>query len=158
MKLQPLLMLFLAGATLAGEAETKFVGVEKYADGVLEGRPQEDAPKALEAHFKKLAEKYLPANEKLLIEVTDVDLAGAEEWHPPATRMIRFMREVTPPAISLRYRLLRGEEELAKADTRIVDLNYLHHINPYSEGTAYRYEKLMLDEWFRRTFTTPAGR
>jgi hypothetical protein len=152
MKLLPILSIFLAAAALAGEADVTFVGVDKYADGVLAGRADDDAPRAIELQLKKLSQKYLPANRRLLVQVTDLDLAGAEEWRSPAVGMVRVLRDVTPPALTLHYQLRDGDKLIAEADARVVDLDYLHRINPYGEGTAYRYEKQMLEDWFRRTF------
>ena len=57
------------------------------------------------------------------IEVIDIDLAGSLEYH----------WRISP------LRVMR-------------DMAYLSRINHYTEGDPLRYEKLMLDDWFQRSF------
>jgi len=142
------------GAAIAAPAslEVKFLEPGKYRDA---GERDEDRllmQSTLGAHLKALVEKYLPAEQQLRVEVLDVDLAG-EIW--PPTRFldrVRVMRSVSWPSIELHYSLSSGEQLLRQAKVSVRDMSYLDRINVYPDGDSLRYEKAMLDAWFRREF------
>ena len=152
-------MLLLAAALPAfagGTATVTFVAPEAFTDaGYARERPTERDLAALqrdlEAHFQKLAGRYLADGEMLVIEVLDVDLAGRFE---PAARLhdVRIVRDIDWPRMRLRYTLSRVGLADPSVEERVSDRSFLMSINPYGSGDRLRYEKGMLDDWFRQRF------
>ncbi len=131
-----------------------FIKPDKFTDATYENRisSREQVTRDLAAYLGDLGRRYLPADQQLEIDITDVDLAGRyEPWNVQAAD-VRFMRDVTWPRIGLKYRLLEGGAEIAKGEESISDMNYLTRIGLRSTSDRLRYEKSMLDEWFRGRF------
>jgi hypothetical protein len=142
-----LLMLASASAA-AGGVTVKFANPEAYTDMPFASWEADDMLKELERHFTHLG-KRLPANEELQIEVTDFDPAGQIRW----TRYARPLRVLTGgadwPHLTLNYTHLRDGKVVASGSERIHDMNYLHRMNRYTDSDGLRYEKRMIDEWFK---------
>ena len=51
--------------------------------------------------------------------------------------------------IALRYRVESLGKVLASGEARVDDKSYLDHFNRYSANESLRYEKRMLDDWFK---------
>ncbi len=131
-----------------------FIKLDKFTDATYENRisSREQVGRDLATYLGELGRRYLPADQQLEIEITDVDLAGRyEPWNVQATD-VRFMRDVTWPRIGLKYRLLEGGTEIAKAAESISDMNYLTRVGLRSTSDRLRHEKAMLEEWFRGRF------
>lgn len=151
--------LFALGAMLcacvvarAGEAEVSFVNVDKYTDAVIDARESDLAQRKIEEHLKQLAARHLPAGDKLVVQVLDIDLAGRLSMRPGRLNEVRVLTNVTWPTIRLRYRLVRGGEILREGEEAVSDLAYMSRGNRYFNDDLFRYEMQMLDDWFRRTF------
>lgn len=112
-------------------------------DAVLQG---------IEQHLRGLGERYLPAGQRLSVEILDIDLAGRLEPWRAQNYGVRYLRDVTWPRIKLRYVLEQEGAEAVRAEESIVDLNYLAHASLYFSSDRLRYEKQMLDDWFRARF------
>ena len=143
-------------AAPAAEARVavSFVKPEKFTDATLQNRYKsyERVTKDLSDYLASLGQRYLPANQKLEIEVTDIDLAGRyEPWrnYNPDTR---YMLDVTWPSVNLKYRLLEDGHEIAHGEQRVADMNYLRRPVARASADTLRYEKAMLDDWFRGHF------
>ena len=152
-KLTALCVLALGTAAAVAAVEVRFITPEKFTDMRDAGSSREELLKDLQAHVQQLGDKHLPGKD-LLIEVIDIDRAGAIE---PASRLmndIRIMRSVTRPGISLRYVVSVGARELRRGEAQISDLAYLERSNRYPAGDSLRYEKRMLDDWFKKEFKT----
>ena len=109
----------------------------------------------IEQHLQRLAERGLPASDTLAIEVLDIDLAG--RFEPLRFRSgsdVRIVRDIASPRIDLRYTLRRGDQLVASAEERLVDLTFLMVTNRYPSEDRLRYEKAMLDDWFEKRFAT----
>ena len=151
-KLVVALTLSLIGGWAAAAVEVRFINPEKFVDiDDANFRPQDEALKGIQAHLRELGDKGLPGDD-LMIDVTDVDLAGRVEPHGPRMDMVRVMRETGSPSIKLHYVLSKGGVELRHGDVRMVDLDYLHGINRYPSDDPLRFEKRMMDTWFQREF------
>ncbi|MNQ33116.1 hypothetical protein D3C85_465380 [compost metagenome] len=87
--------------------------------------------------------------QSLKVEILDIDLAGRYESWRVDFRDVRFMREVTWPRIRLHYSLERDGKTLVSRDATLIDQSYLQHANYYFSNDRLRYEKTMLDDWFR---------
>jgi len=148
------------GMPIRADMVVRFEPAETFADFSLSGSStpavQDDLRKQLLKHLKQLAERYLPAGDELEIEIQDIDMAGAmEPWHAPNFTNTRFLRDVYPPRITLHY-LWRDKAGLLKADRqeKLTDLNYLllPDAARFNNNDPLRYEKAMLERWFRQTF------
>jgi len=124
---------------------------ERYIDLPFMTNERDDVLKTLKRHFEKLG-ATLPAGQDFNVEVLDVDLAGQLE---PSTMTgsteLRVLRGGADwPMIKLRYRVEAAGKTLKAGEARLSDLNYLGHMNRYSTGESLRYEKAMLDDWFKK--------
>lgn len=147
------LALTLTATWASAAVEVRFVEPDKYSDiGDFAGyRDREEVLKEIQAHFRVLGDKLLPGKD-LLIEVTDIDLAGNVEPVGRRMEMLRIMRSTGRPAMELRYTLSEGGKEIRQGKARMSDLNYLDSSNRYSSSDPIRYEKKMMDDWFRKEF------
>jgi hypothetical protein len=140
-----------AGSAWAGPGATvTFVQPEQFADMPWAARDREDVLKQLEAHFNKLAEK-LPQGTELKVEVLDLDLAGRIR---PAFRGHYDLRILGNgadwPHMQVRYTLEREGKVIASGEDHLSNMAYMDRINRYSSGDSLRYEKQMMDDWFKQ--------
>ena len=146
------LALWCAAAAAHADVQVKFVNPEKFSDiKDNNGFRQMAVLKDLEAHFVEQAGKYLPGRD-VRINVTDVNLAG--EVEPFGRRMdwLRVMRTVTLPSITMNYEVLEAGKVVRHGEVNLRDMNYQDGFNSYSGGDALRYEKRMIDRWFKDEF------
>lgn len=139
---------------LAGSAFVAFRDAEHYTDIARYGDQREAAAiKArLARHIEWLAQKELAADQTLAVEVLDVDLAGHLEPWRFGFHDIRILRQVTWPRITLRYSLSESGRILLQSGETVSDVNYLDRTGYYFASDVLRYEKRMLDDWFRARF------
>ncbi len=148
------LLLVVAPVALASTTEVSFKHPENYTDARFSGdygRGADDSVlKELQVFIEKLGQRYLQPSQRLQVQVLDIDLAGRyEPWRVDYSN-VRFMREVTWPRIKLHYALEQGGKELANREAVLIDQSYLQHGNRYFTSDRLRYEKAMLNDWFRR--------
>ena len=148
-----------SGPARAGSAEVRFVQPETYRDANPQHRgPDSEAQAAVQAelqrHLERLAQQRLGADERLAVQVLDIDLAGEiEPWRRAGGQDLRIVRDITMPRMTLSFTLTRGSDVLASAaQERVTDLNFLRGFNRYSSSDPLRYEKAMLDQWFEARF------
>ena len=135
------------------QVEVRYIEPGNFADLKSTWLSQENLLATLSAHLKTLGNKYLADGLKLEIEVTDVDLAGSIEY-PPGGDPIRVMRDVTSPRITLRWRVLSADQSVPMQEVTLRDMDYLRRSSFYGDGDPLRYEKQMLEDWFKRGFVT----
>lgn len=151
-------LIALAGSVLAAPADltVTFLRPETYADAAYSRayageKERAEVMRDIERHLHALAERSLPPDAALRIEVLDIDLAGGfEPWRGPGAADLRVLRGVTWPRIKLRYTLNRSGEVVSSAEELVSDMNYLLTANRYARSDRLRYEKSMLDDWFER--------
>jgi hypothetical protein len=148
--------LMLASASAAGEVQVRFVEPERFTDAHLDTHYGTDIRvlQIIEQHLQGLASRCLGSDQKLEIQVLDVDLAGRQEWwHRAGAYDLRVMREITWPRIDIAYILRREKVGVVEARERISDMNYLWN-SAYVRGDSVPlpYERIMLTNWFERTF------
>ena len=51
----------------------------------------------------------------------------------------------------VRYTLESNGKVIDSGEDQLSDMNYMGHINRYSEGDTLRYEKAMIDDWFKKS-------
>ncbi|WP_207479925.1 DUF3016 domain-containing protein [Arenibaculum pallidiluteum] len=131
-----------------------------YADLDLDGTRtrtrRETTLEAIRRHLEQLGERHLAPGQALALTVLDIDLAGRIEWWRPFADHVRVLQDATWPRMRLRYELRRNGQVLAAAEETVSDPNYLMGVAALSRSDALRYEKAMLDEWFRRRFSQEA--
>jgi Protein of unknown function (DUF3016) len=140
-------------ASVAANAATTvtFVAPEKYVDMPFGVYEKERVLAGLKEHFEKLGAK-LPANEDFKVEVLDVDLAGERDHRARAPMDLRILRGGADwPRIEVRYSVESQGKVITSGTTQISDMNYLQTFNQYSSGEFLRYEKRMIDEWFKKS-------
>ncbi|MBL0123893.1 MAG: DUF3016 domain-containing protein [Betaproteobacteria bacterium] len=156
----PLLPLSLAVAlALLGTANASvtvtFIQPDKYADMPFNSRDKENVMADLQKHFDTLG-ATLPAGQDLKVDVLDIDLAGRIEPSTRLTQDLRILRGSADwPIITLRYSLESQGKVLKSGEERIADMSYLQGYNRYSSGESLRYEKQMIDRWFKKTLVAP---
>jgi Protein of unknown function (DUF3016) len=148
---------YVYGASASASAEVKFLKSENYADMPLSHHAREDVLKEIQQHFDKLAAK-LPQSQALKIEVQDLNLAGRIE-----PNLIGFNNDVRIlrggadwPSMKFSYAIQAEGKVIKSGSADVSDLNYLRGFNRYSTTEPLRYEKKMLDDWFRKEITDSA--
>lgn len=144
----------LAGMANAGVTVT-FSQPEKYADMPFGQRDKQDVMDALKRHLDKLG-AALPAGQDLKVDVLDIDLAGRIEPASRNSQDLRILRGGADwPVIALRYSLESQGKVIKSGEDRVSDTTYLFGHNQYASGENLRYEKRMLDRWFKKTLRPP---
>jgi len=150
----PLLGIALLAATLhaapAGAAvEVKFASTN-YTDVNIRDTPAFDSIRTI---LKQLGARYLGRGDRLSITVLDVDLAGQDLSSMGPSRL-RALNGATPPKIRLRYRLERNGKLVASGEDSLSDRMYMSRPGAALSSEELRFEKEMLDDWFRQKFST----
>ena len=145
-----------------GNVEIEWDKPEKYRDV----RPSNESRKRFrESTFKRINEymnelaSAFPDNKKLLIKVSDLDLAG-EVW--PASFIglghgmsdVRIIKNIHIPRMDFSYQLLdESGQVLQQAEVKLKDMSFLDRRSHSFKNEALRYEKSMLKRWFEHEFS-----
>ncbi len=151
------LLLAAAGAASAGTVTVKYLEPDKFMDVPTWEQDRTQMLKEFTEHFQRLA-KQLPASQHLSITVTDIDLAGRVEPHRRQfIDDVRFLRGGADwPTMKLSYTLEQDGKVIASGEENLKNMMYLERLNRYSSGDTLRYEKPMIDDWFKATFGSPS--
>lgn len=106
-------------------------------------------------YLRKDASKDLSQGERLDVTITNIERAG--EYEPGRNGMytIRYMRDIYPPHIDLRFKLTGVDGTvLAEGTRKLTDPGYLQNSLRLSDTDPLRYEKKLIDDWGRREFKT----
>ena len=139
----------------------EFVDPENYSDAsyassFANATDRADVQRDIAQHLQSLAQRMLPSGESLKIEMLDIDLAvRVEPFRSRIGNDIRVIRDISWPRMELRYTLTRGDQAMPSHEERLNDLNFLSSFNRYPSGDRLRYEKAMLDRWFKERFDKP---
>ena len=152
------LLLLARFAWAAPNLTVVFVDPENYSDAsysssFANATDRAEVQREIEQHLQLLAHRSLAPGDSLKIEVLDIDLAGRVE--PLRSRIgsdVRVIRDISWRRMTLRYTLTHGNQTTPSREERISDLNYLSSFNRYPSGDRLRYEKAMLDRWFKERF------
>ena len=140
-------------AHAAGKLDLQFIAPEKYSDIGHGGYDRDRNLKSLADYLQTLVAQ-LPDGQTLTLEVLDIDLAG--ELRPGAAQEIRVLRGGADwPHMSLRYTLAQNGTTLKSGFERLSDMAYLDHPRRSESYGDLAYDKRMLQDWFRKTFTAP---
>ncbi|MCX7311100.1 MAG: DUF3016 domain-containing protein [Hyphomicrobiales bacterium] len=143
------LLAAIALAAPANAAVEVTFGGSNYTDATVRGIPALDSIRTI---LKQLGTRYLGRGDKLSITVLDVDLAGMDLSSMGPSRR-RVLTGATPPRITLRYRLMRKGKVVASGEEALSDQMYLSRPGAGLSTDELRFEKEMLDDWFRKKFS-----
>jgi len=153
------LMAAISPAPAFAEVKVNFTDPDHYRDANLQREfgksAKEPTMREIEQYLWRLGDAYLAPDEKLTIDVLDVDLAGRFEPWQFNYKNVRFMRDYTWPEIKIRYRLENPSGAAIEGEETIADRYYLRDANFGGYLGTMVYEKIMLERWFRLRF---AGR
>jgi len=115
-------------------------------------RDDESYLKTLKAYIENRAGKMLPPDERLDIVVTDIDRAGNfEPWRRGPLQEVRIIKDIYPPRIDLRFRLLDASGKVLREGTRkLRDPGFLTDSSTSSDTDSLRYEKRLIDRWLNK--------
>lgn len=142
-------LVFAAGAASAGPATVTFANPDDFADMPREASKREQVLAELSEHFSALAAR-LPAGQELKVEVLDLDLAGRSWPGMWGGRDLRVLEGGADwPHMKLRYTITQDGTVVKSGEESVQNMDYLWRLNRYSSGDSLRYEKQMLDTWFK---------
>ena len=97
------------------------------------------------------ASPLLAPGQKLVITVTDVDLAGETRFNQP--HQIRIMKDIYMPRVRLTFQLLGADAKVVKeGERKLVDRDFMMQARiPGSDEPLY-YDKQMLKQWVQKEF------
>jgi len=146
------LLFGLAGTAAAGTVDVQLVNPGNYTDAGAAVWEEHDNAQALARHLQALGQKWLPADQRLKVELLDVDLAGTvRHGGREPLRTVRGGADF--PRIHLRYSLQAPGRAAISGEDHLSDINYTRHVGQYrANSEALYYEKRMLDEWFKQRF------
>lgn len=148
-----------ATPVFAGTAEVSFIDADRYFDVGTTPSDEDRNMKQLANHVKALAQRHLPADQTIKVEFLQIDLAG--ETRPNRSGIdVRIARGGADwPRFTLRYTLQGGGGTvLGQAEETLSDMNYQWNTTQIRPDDPLRHEKRMLEEWFRKRFTTEQAR
>ena len=136
----------------ADRVQVRYLHPEKFTDA---GRywagaaSREDNLAQLARHIERRATGLLPEGQRLLVSVTDVDLAGGyEPWRNLGA--IRVVRDVHPPRIDLSFQLTGADGRALREGKRSLrDLAFQVSGSGYRDDPL-RYEKALINGWLAR--------
>jgi len=153
-----------AHAAAAPAVEVRFVAPDRYSDAspysrTIDVQARDAVLAELRQQLQSLGAKFLGANDRLTIDVLDVDLAGEIRLTREGEEK-RVLDERLLPRIQLRYTLDRDGTSISREE-RVTELGYMFDPNRCRFDGAQCREKIMLALWFERTFagaSTPGVR
>ena len=148
----------LAGLAQAGTVEVNFVQPERYTDAG-QGTDAEATRKTLDQHLQALGLAGLPVEQRLKIDLLDIDLAGETRPMLNLSNNLRVLKgRADWPRIHLRYTLTDGAKILSSGDESISDMAYLMRSRATDRIEALPYERRLLSDWFRSHFGPTAAK
>ncbi|HTQ30479.1 MAG TPA: DUF3016 domain-containing protein [Opitutaceae bacterium] len=167
--MKTLRLLLALGALAAGSAlraanppappvDVTYVNPDKFTDVkdsyFVNDKVRDEYLDELKQHFQAQAKDYVPAGWHLALRVTDVDMAGDfEPWRGPQYDDIRIVKDVYPPRMKFEFTLTNAAGKVVKEGQRsITNLSFLNEINIYFPDDQLRYEKALIDDWYRQEF------
>lgn len=147
----------LAAGTATANVTVTYDHPENFAETIKErslspGSASDAYLQTLRTYMEQRAARILPPGDRLNIVVTNVDLAGSfEPWLGPQMQDVRIIKNIYPPRIDLRFRLLGPDGRVLRAGTRkLRDPGFLDSgIFSPTDGPLV-YEKRLIDNWLRK--------
>jgi hypothetical protein len=141
--LLPLTLCLQSPAHAAGTVEVRWIEPARFSDVSRNPIERERELQQLGSDIARLGQQ-LPDGQALLLEVTDLNLAG--EMQPLRWAEVRVLRGGADwPQMELRYTLQSGGRTLKSGQARLADMNYFFGLRRDQSG----YEKRMVERWFK---------
>jgi hypothetical protein len=99
-------------------------------------------------HIERAGAAILAPGQTLKVEIFDLRRAGMERFIRGSE--IRVLTDVTPPTISLRYRLSGGGGPSRGGTKTLTDMNYLMNPSTRFSSDRFAHEKALIDDWLRQ--------
>ncbi|MDB6094932.1 MAG: hypothetical protein JWM32_2494 [Verrucomicrobia bacterium] len=121
-----------------------YMGSDKGRDGILD---------QLRDYIDLRAKRYVPEGQKLVVNVTDIDLAGDyEPWRGPSMTDVRVVKDIYPPKIDLDFKLVDSTGKVVKEGKRqLRDLAFMMKLS-INRDDNLRFEKGLIDDWLQDDF------
>lgn len=140
----------LASAAAWADVSVTYVKPDDYTDVPRNQIDRDRVLKDFSAYFTTL-DKKLPAGQSLKIEVLDIDLAG-RLYPRHMGDDIRIMNGGADwPRLQLRYTLSQDGQVLRSGEEQLSNMNYQMTLSRHNDSEPLRYEKQMIDDWFKKT-------
>lgn len=145
-------------APATARVSVTYVNPEKFAENRMFGAQDRfnhiDYLTELKAYLIKRGEKILAPGQRLHVNITDIQLAGAyEPGRGPQSDHIRMMRDIYMPRIDLDFQLTDQDGKVLHEGKRVLrDLNYLRsglNAPGARSGESLYYDKALLERWLR---------
>jgi hypothetical protein len=149
-----LAVIILSPASSHAGVNVRFVNSDRYTDANPYDASSASVEAAFRAHLDRLGKRFLAPGQNLNIDIVDIDLAGYQQPFRFAPNNFRIVTGVTPPRIVLRYALTERGRRMRSGEETLTDINYQMNPSARFSGDRYIYEKALLDDWFRRIFST----
>ena len=107
----------------------------------------------LSAHLKRMASPHIPADQKLDVTFTDIDLAG--DFRPDRVQAmdVRIIKDIYRPRMTLHFKLAGADGKVLKeSDRTLVDSYFMSNISTVDRSEPLFYDKEMLTDWVRDEF------
>ena len=160
MRLTPIAALLFtcaAAAQTGGTVNVSFIEPERFSDAGDRSYYYSPATlKKIEQYLQYLGQHYLPDGAVLKVEVTNVDLAGELRPVPSRGDQVRIVRGAADwPRFSLRYTLEGSGLPVKQGEEALANLDYANALPNIGSYEPMRYEKLLLEAWFKARFVQP---
>ncbi|MGC4072763.1 MAG: DUF3016 domain-containing protein [Nibricoccus sp.] len=127
------------------DVKTSEIGLERDRDHILA---------QIKDFLVERATKQVPEGQKLVISISDIDLAGDfEPWRGPQFTDVRVVKDLYPPRVNLSFKLTDASGTVVEEGERqLRDLSFQMTATPAFSSDSLRYEKALLDNWLRDEF------
>ncbi|MGA0533061.1 DUF3016 domain-containing protein [Hansschlegelia sp. KR7-227] len=134
----------------AGAASVRYAAAKTVSPWAFRSVAERDATfRDLARFIERLAERGLPADRTLRVELLEVSPAGRfEPWRVNASD-VRILTDTTPPSVKLAYALVERGRTILSGEETVTDMNYLWNVAARGSSDRLAYEKAMLKDWFR---------
>ena len=151
------LMAAIATATTTGTVSVRYDHPENFTEtrevkAFAPARADAGYLQTLKAYIEKRAAAVLEPGQRLDIVVTDLDRAGSYLPSVGARQPVRVVKDVYPPRITLRFRLLDSQGQVIReGERKLTDLGFMYDSpGGYASTDPLRYEKRVIDRWLAR--------
>lgn len=144
-------------STAAKNIRVDYIHPEKFTDVGNSSFPSEAARASdleqLRKHLLQRAPHLLPAQQKLSVSITDIDMAGNFESWRIRLGDTRIIRDVYPPRIDLHFKLTDDKGMIIReGERKLRNVAFLTTAQQY-RNDPLRYEKALLDDWLEVEFS-----
>lgn len=139
--------------TAPAPVQVVFVQPERFTDfgdRNRGGSARESYLHELDRHLQSRANRLLSEGQRLVVSISNIDMAGAFEPWRGGLGEVRIVRDVYPPRIDLSFALTAADGTMLKQGQR--KLRNLALIGRPTTSTTdrLRYEKALIDDWLER--------